>query len=93
MNTRGAAIERIAQQTRKQTFDAIESYQGPGYDELRKRYGAQLALEKEVADRGHCCGEKAPYGFLDLANIPAASEFVSSLASGSPLGMPRRGLF
>ncbi len=90
-HTTAASIERIAQQTRKQTFDAIERYEGPGYSELRKRYGAQLALEKEVANRAMITGRRAPYGFFDLANIPAASEFVGALATGRPLGIAKAG--
>lgn len=91
MGTSAASAERIAQQTRKQTFDAIERYEGPGYAELRKRYGAQLALEKEVTDRATVYGRRSPYGFFDLANIPAAAQFAESLASGNVVGALKAG--
>jgi hypothetical protein len=89
-HTTAAGLERIAQQTRKQAFDAINSYEGPGYSDLRKRYGAQLALEKEVADRATVAGRRAEFGFFDLANIPVAAEFVTAL-SGNPASIAKAG--
>ena len=82
-----ASIERIAQNLRKQTFDAMEGMQGDVYQNLRKRYGAQLAIEKEVTNRATINGRKANYGFFDIANIPIAGEFVSSLMSGNVKGI------
>lgn len=86
-----ATVERIAQNLRKQTFDAMEGMEGEAYKDLRKRYGAQLAIEKEVTNRATIYGRKNDFGFFDLANIPAASEFVSALATGRPLGMLKSG--
>lgn len=89
-HTTAAGVERIAQKTRQQTFNAINQYQGPGYSDLRKRYGAQLALEKEVTDRATRVGNRAKYGFFDLSNVATAAEFVSAL-SGSPVSLARAG--
>jgi hypothetical protein len=89
-HTTAAGLERIAQQTRKQTFDTINRYEGPGYAELRKRYGAQLAIEKEVTDRATILGRRAEFGFFDLANIPVAAEFVSAL-TGNPASIAKAG--
>jgi hypothetical protein len=92
MHSEAALNERIAQQLRKQTFDTINDYQGPGYAELRKRYGAQLALEKEVADRATVAGRRADFGFFDIANIPTAGEFVRSALTADPAGIAKAGI-
>jgi hypothetical protein len=81
-HTSAAQIERIAQNMRKQTFDAMEGA-GEQYANLRKRYGAQLALEKEVTDRATVAGRRGAFGFFDLANIPIAKDFVGGLLTGN----------
>jgi len=92
MQSTVAINERMAQQLRRQTKEAVERYRGPGYADLRKRYGAQLALEKEVAHREVVAGRRPPYGFFDLANIPAAAEFVGALATGNAWNVGKAGV-
>jgi hypothetical protein len=90
-HTAAALTEDIARATRKQAYDAVESYKGPGYEDLRKRYGAQLAIEKEVADRSTVYSRKGDFGFFDLANIPAAAEFAKAVATADPVSLAKVG--
>jgi hypothetical protein len=90
-HTAAALTEDIARATRKQTYDAMESFKGKGYEELRKRYGAQLAIEKEVSDRATIYSRKGEFGFFDLANIPSAAEFVKAVVTADPVSLAKAG--
>lgn len=76
--------ERAASIIRKTTDQAIESYEGPGWQDLRKRYGAQTAIEKAVANRANIAARRNAKGFFDLADVFSTGEFVAGLLTMNP---------
>jgi hypothetical protein len=76
--------ERTAKNLRRSVDDTIEGYQGPGYQDLKKRYGAQTAIEKEVTDRATVDARKNLKGFFDLTDVVTSQEFIYGLATMNP---------
>jgi len=82
-----AMTEGITKQLRSATDDAINAYQGPGYQELKNRYGALKNIEKEVTDRATIDARKNLKGFFDISDIASAGEFAYGLAKMDPASM------
>lgn len=76
--------KRAASNLRKTTDKAIESYEGPGWEDLRKRYGAQTAIEKAVSNRANVAARQNVKGFFDLTDVFSTGEFIAGIASMSP---------
>ena len=72
---KAVVTERTATQLRKATDKSISAYQGPGYQELKREYGALSAIEKDVAQRATVDLRKNVKGFYDLADVASAGEF------------------
>jgi len=91
MHETAAVYERAAQVMRKELFDKMGEL-GDSVKELRKAYGSQLAIEKDVAHRANIYARRNEFGFFDLANIPAVTAFVdgvSGLATGNVSGLAK----
>jgi hypothetical protein len=82
-------MERAANILRKTTDESIEAYQGPGWQDLRKRYGAQTAIEKAVTDRANVAARANVKGFFDLTDIFTTGEFISALVTHNPASLAR----
>jgi hypothetical protein len=83
----GANAERLASVLRKELTGTVELLGGKEYGEFRRRYGAQVAIEKELANRALVDARKAPSGFFDLLDAASASEFAHGLIGMSPASM------
>ncbi len=90
-NKAGDALmtERSANILRRLTDESISNYQGPGWQELRNRYGAQTAIEKAVTDRANVHARANVKGFFDLTNVFTTGEFVAGVASMNPVMLAR----
>ncbi len=76
--------ERAANILRKTTDKSIETYEGPGWQDLRKRYGAQSAIEKAVNNRANVTARRNVKGFFDLTDVFSTGEFVAGLLTMNP---------
>lgn len=83
----GANMERLAHILRKELTGTVEQMQGPGYADFRKRYGAQAAIEKELANRALVDARKSPSGYFDILNAASAESFVRNLIRLDPSGL------
>jgi hypothetical protein len=76
--------ERTAHNLRKTIDGAIENYRGPGYQDLKKRYGALTTIEKEVTDRATVDARKNLKGFFDITDVATSSAFIHGLMTMNP---------
>lgn len=76
--------ERAASILRKTTDKSIETYEGPGWQDLRKRYGAQSAIEKAVNNRANVTARRNVKGFFDLTDVFSTGEFIAGIATMNP---------
>lgn len=85
-DNRAYAAEYIAQHIRKGLYTKMESLGGDKYANFRKRYGAQLTIEADVAKREAQLAGRKDYGFWDLSNIVTSVELVDALINPISLG-------
>ena len=65
--------------------DAIEKAPaGPGYQELKNKYGALKTIEKDVVHRAIVEGRKNNKGLIDFADIGSAAELARGLVTMNP---------
>jgi hypothetical protein len=80
----------IASKLRQGLDATIESYQGPGYQELRSQYGGLKAIEKHVANRAQVVARQEPGGILSkFANAGSIAEILHGLALANPEALIR----
>jgi hypothetical protein len=82
-------MERSANILRNLTNDSIEAYKGPGWQELRNKYGALTAIEKPVTDRANVVARRNAKGLFDIADIYITGEFISALATMNPVQLAK----
>ena len=79
----------VASLMREQLDNDITSSIGPGYQDLKKRYGALASIEKEVNQRAIVSARANSKGLADLSDIFTGGEILSgaaSLLTGNPAG-------
>jgi len=81
----------IVNTLRRSLDDTITNLEGPGYQQIKNKYGALKALEKDVNQRAVVSGRAAPNGFFDIANVATGAEAVSALLRLDPVGMAKAG--
>jgi hypothetical protein len=74
----------IAQQLRDNLDEQITSAQGPGYDVLKKQYGALKGIEKEVNKRALVNARRSKKSVFDLTDIFTGGEILTGLATMNP---------
>jgi hypothetical protein len=83
----GVNMERLASILRKELTRSVENMAGSGYADFRKRYGAQAAIEKELANRALVDARKSPSGYFDILDAGTAAEFMHGLIGLNPASM------
>jgi hypothetical protein len=82
-------LEPVARLLRKQLDEGIEGAIGPGWQELRDRYGALRSLDKDVTKAAERLANK-PSSFMGKAgNFLASREFAHALITLNPAAMAR----
>lgn len=80
-----ANSERIARVLRRQTDEMVSTYEGPGWQDFRDRYGALTSIEKEVTNRSVVDSRKNIKGFFDLTDVFSTGKFVKGLLKLEPV--------
>lgn len=82
----------VADRLRGRLDAAIESLEGPGYQQLKRQYGALKSIEKEVAHRTIVDARKNNKGLADLiGDVASAGEIAIALTTASPTAALRGG--
>ena len=79
----------VAQLMREQLDNDITGSIGPGYQDLKKRYGNLRSIEKDVNNRAVVAARANSKGLADLSDIFTGGEIIggaASLLSGNPAG-------
>lgn len=88
-----AAIEQIVVNNLRNSLDtAIANEKGPGYQNLKNKYGAYKAIEKDVLRKALADAKNHKYGLFDFANILTASEAVTAIATFNPISAGKVGM-
>jgi tetratricopeptide (TPR) repeat protein len=69
---------------RKALDQRIEKAVGPGYQQLKKQYGALKSIEKDVVKRAIVDARKNSKGLIDFSDIGSAAEFARGLLTLNP---------
>ncbi len=82
----------IANNLRESLDKTVESAVGPGYQELKNKYGALKAIEKHVVNRAQTVGRQDKSGLLSgIGSIVSAEEVIRGVMSLRP-GIVAQGL-
>jgi hypothetical protein len=68
---------------RKKLDSLIENTSGPGYQELKTRYGALKEIEQDVVHRSWVDARKPAAGFFDVGNVFTSYEAIRGILSGN----------
>jgi hypothetical protein len=79
-----ALDDRIARYMRTKLDELIESEVGPGYQDLKNKYGSLKAIEKEVNHRMIVEERKNPMGFFDGLNAFTGYEAIRGVLTMKP---------
>lgn len=74
----------IVNNMRKALDDVIEQTTGPGYQQLKRSYGALKSIEKDVVHRAVVDARKNTKGLIDFSDIFSGSALVNGVLSMSP---------
>lgn len=85
--SRAGVDAMVANKMRAGLDDLIENSSGEGYQDLKNRYGALKAIEKDVVKRATVDARKAPKGLLDFTDIASGAELVKGLATMNPASL------
>ena len=77
---------------RKGLDDSIESIKGPGYQELKNKYGALKTIEKDVAHRSIVDARKNNKQLIDFSDIASAAELSKGLLTVNPASVGASGV-
>ena len=69
---------------RKELDNVIESAVGPGYQQLKNKYGALKTIEKDVTHRALIDARKNQAGLMDLPLVFTGFEAIRGILSGNP---------
>jgi uncharacterized protein YfiM (DUF2279 family) len=83
--------DTVARFLRLSLDDAVDKYNGPGYQQLKNRYGALRTIEKDVVNRAIVDGRKNNVGLLDFSDMFSVSKGVYSAAKLDPAGAAAAG--
>lgn len=87
-----SALGNITPTLRKSLDDAITKYVGPGYQNLRYRYGSLRSIEKDVAAAFQREANKMPGGIGQLfSDIAASEEAIRGVLTINPQALLRAG--
>ena len=89
--SKAAVDSLIVNNLRKGLDNVIESAEGPGYQELKNKYGSLKAIEKDVVHRAMIDARKNAKGLIDFTDIFSAGELVNGLVNLSPGGALKAG--
>lgn len=83
-------LEPVARLLRKQLDEGIEATVGPGWQELRRDYGALSAIERDVTKAVERIAKAAPTtGIGKLADFVASMEFIHAIGTLNPQALAR----
>jgi hypothetical protein len=83
--SRASLLAPVSEMLRGQLDAAIESSAGPGYQQLRQRYGALRSIEKDVANAVQREAGKKSGGLVSgAANLVAGEEFLRGVFTMNP---------
>lgn len=82
--TQAAVEEVVASALRKTLDDVITTYEGPGYQNLRNKYGAYKAIEADVAKRAGVDANKRPIGFFGYGALIEGAEMARAVTNLDP---------
>lgn len=74
----------IVNNIRKSLDDVIEQTTGPGYQELKRSYGALKSIEKDVVHRAIVDARKNTKGLIDFSDIFSGGTLVNGVLSMNP---------
>lgn len=87
-----AAVDALmAGALREKLGAAIEGYAGPGYRELKKKYGSLTTIEKDVNRRAAVEGNKGAAGYFDLSDTYAGQHAAMAIMKMDPHGLAAAG--
>lgn len=89
VETNKSLLNEMVGALRKDLDTSITNATGPGYQELKNRYGAYKALADELGKRLPVVRRSSPSGFFDIADAFASGEALKGgieLATGNPKG-------
>jgi hypothetical protein len=83
----------IANQLRSGLDDAVDRSGGAGYQELKNKYGALKAIEKDVNNRAQVVGRQEKGGGIlgRIADVGSAEEVIRGLLTFNPVAIARGG--
>jgi hypothetical protein len=76
---------------RQELYNAVMQSEGPGYEKLRKTFGAHKTIEADVTKKA--IGEMAKSSNVDWLDIIAGAEFTTGLLALNPYMMTRAGIY
>lgn len=82
----------MAAELRRVLDEKITSTEGPGYAELKKKYGALKTIEGEVNKRAIVEARKNTKGLADLTDIFTGGEVLSGVLTGNPAAIAKGAL-
>ena len=82
--TRAAIDAMVANELRSGLDASIESSTAPGYQALKKQYGALKTIEKDVVHRAILDARKNAKGLIDFSDFATAAEVVNGFARMDP---------
>lgn len=74
----------VVNKLRSSLDSVIESVSGPGYQDLKRQYGALKAIEKDVNRRAIVDARRNDKGLIDFSDIFSGSEMVRGILSMNP---------
>lgn len=89
--SRASVDAMVANQLRSKLDDVITKAVGPGYQELKNRYGALKAIEKEVNNRASVVARQEKGGglFGRIAGVASAEEVLRGFLTLDPVALAR----
>lgn len=85
--SRAAVDAMVANKMRQSLDDVIEKTTGPGYQELKRTYGALKAIEKDTTHRTTVDARKNIKGLVDFSDIYSGATLVHGLLTMHPATM------
>lgn len=77
----------VSNNIRKSLDKAITGLKGPGYQELKRKYGALKTIEKEVSQRAIVDARKNKAGLVDFTSVMSGDRAVHGILSMNPVSV------
>ena len=89
--TTAGITDSAARYLRAALDDTVEKFTGPGYQQLKNKYGELRSIEKDVINRTIVNERKAPAGLIDFTDMFSISKGLYSAAKLDPAGAAAAG--